>query len=65
MFPKTTKFNEMFPHTGDLHAGVSCYVETVVLLSAEFWNQGGGVTFNREWGLNVMPFFVPGKEGVE
>ncbi|MBB5265693.1 hypothetical protein HNP82_002844 [Catenibacillus scindens] len=33
MFPQTTKFNDMFPHTGDIHAGVSGHVETVVFLS--------------------------------
>ena len=33
MFPQTTKFNDMFPHTGDIHAVVSGHVETVVLLS--------------------------------
>ena len=33
MFPQTTKFNDMFPHTGDIHAGVSGHVETVCLLS--------------------------------
>ena len=32
MFPQTTKFNDMFPHTGDIHAGVSGHVETVCLL---------------------------------
>ena len=32
MFPKTTKFNDMLPHTGDIHAGVSVHVETVCLL---------------------------------
>ena len=26
MFPKTTKFNAMFPHMGDIHAGVSGHV---------------------------------------
>lgn len=33
MFPQTTKFNDMFPHTGDIHAGVSGHVECVVLMS--------------------------------
>ena len=33
MFPKTTKFNAMFSHTGDIHAGVSGHVEMVVLFS--------------------------------
>lgn len=32
MFPQMTKFNDMFPHTGDIHAGVSRHVETVCLL---------------------------------
>ena len=33
MFPQTTKFNDMFPHTGDIHAGVSGHYEVVALLT--------------------------------
>ena len=33
MFPKTTKFNDMIPHTGDIHAGVSAHVKCMGLLS--------------------------------
>ena len=33
MFPHTDEIVEMFPHTGDIHNGVSGYVETIVLLS--------------------------------
>ena len=35
MFLQTTKFNDMFPHTGDIHAGVSGHVETAVVLSCK------------------------------
>lgn len=33
MFPKTTKRNDMFPHTDDIHAGVSGHVDCVLLMS--------------------------------
>ena len=33
MFPHTDGILEMFPHTGDIHNGVSGHVETVCLLS--------------------------------
>lgn len=33
MFPQTTKFNDMFLYTGDIHAVGLGHVETVVLLS--------------------------------
>lgn len=32
MFPYTDVILDIFPHTGDIHAGVSGHVETVVLL---------------------------------
>ena len=32
MFPHTDGIVEMFPHTGDIHNGVSGYVEVAVLL---------------------------------
>ena len=32
MFPHTDEIVEMFPHTGDIHNGVSGYVEVAVLL---------------------------------
>jgi hypothetical protein len=33
MLPHTDGIMDMFPHTGDIHNGVSGHVETVVLLS--------------------------------
>ena len=33
MFPHTDRILDMFPHTGDIHNGVSVHVETVVLMS--------------------------------
>lgn len=41
MFPKTTKFNAMFPHTGDIHAGVSWHTECVCCLSNRRPNANG------------------------
>ena len=32
MFPHTDEIVEMFPHSGDIHNGISGYVEVAVLL---------------------------------
>ena len=36
MFPHTDRILDMLPHTGDIHNGVSRYVEAVVLLNNKF-----------------------------
>jgi hypothetical protein len=36
MFPHTDGILDMFPHTGDIHNGVSGHVETVVCLCKNF-----------------------------
>ena len=35
MFPYTDVILDIFPHTGDIHAGVSGHVETAVVLSCK------------------------------